>query len=86
MVDKSQGIWAAHEYGFTRVSPYLPYRSFGHYPGLAGNLLCATSFMEKFMLERRSDFIVLNAKMCMMKLFIMLMSEAPPPNEETGRW
>jgi hypothetical protein len=44
MVDKSQGIWAAHEYGFTRVAPYLPYRSFGHYPGLAGNLLCATSF------------------------------------------
>ncbi len=47
MVDKSQGIWAAHEYGFTRVSPYLPYRSFGHYPGLAGNLLCATSFHGK---------------------------------------
>lgn len=47
MVDKSQGIWAAHEYGFTRVSPYLPYRSFGHYPGLAGNLLCATSFRGK---------------------------------------
>jgi hypothetical protein len=44
MVDKSQGIWAAHEYGFTRVAPYLPYRSFGHYPGLSGNLLCAASF------------------------------------------
>lgn len=44
LVDRSQGIWAAHEYGFTRVSPSLPYRSFGHYPGLAGNLLCATAF------------------------------------------
>jgi hypothetical protein len=44
MVDKSQSIWAAHEYGFTRVSPYLPFRTFGHYPGLSGNLLCATSF------------------------------------------
>jgi hypothetical protein len=44
MIDKSQCVWAAHEYGFTRVSPYLPYRSFGHYPGLSGNLLCATSF------------------------------------------
>lgn len=44
MIDKSQGIWSAHEYGFTRVAPYLPYRSFGHYPGLQGNLLCAASF------------------------------------------
>jgi hypothetical protein len=44
MIDHSQGIWAAHEYGFTRVAPYLPFRSFGHYPGLSGNLLCATSF------------------------------------------
>ncbi|RAW03175.1 triple tyrosine motif-containing protein [Pseudochryseolinea flava] len=44
MIDRSQGIWASHEYGFTRVAPYLPFRSFGHYPGLSGNLLCATSF------------------------------------------
>jgi hypothetical protein len=42
--DKSQCIWAAHEFGFTRVAPYLPFRSFSHYDGLAGNLLCATSF------------------------------------------
>jgi len=44
MTDKNQCIWAAHEYGFTRVAPYLPFRSFGHYPGLQGNLLCALSF------------------------------------------
>lgn len=46
MSDKNQCIWAAHEYGFTRVAPYLPFRSFGHYPGLQGNLLCALSFEE----------------------------------------
>lgn len=44
MIDRSQGIWASHEYGFTRVAPYLPFRSFGHYSGLSGNLLCATTF------------------------------------------
>ncbi|HEY9047815.1 MAG TPA: triple tyrosine motif-containing protein [Ohtaekwangia sp.] len=44
MRDKSLCIWAAHEYGFTRVAPYLPFRSFSHYDGLSGNLLCAMSF------------------------------------------
>lgn len=39
--DRSNSIWAAHEYGFTRVAPHLPFRSFSHYPGLHGNLLCA---------------------------------------------
>lgn len=47
MLDKSLCVWAAHEYGFTRVAPYLPFRSFSHYTGLAGNLLCATSFEGK---------------------------------------
>lgn len=42
--DRSQGVWAAHEFGFTRVVPYLPFRSFHHYSGLQGNLLCAISF------------------------------------------
>jgi hypothetical protein len=44
MTDKGQGVWAAHEYGFTRVSPFLPFRSFSHYEGLQGNLLCVISF------------------------------------------
>jgi hypothetical protein len=46
MTDKSQSVWAAHEYGFTRVSPYLPFRSFSHYEGLKGNLLCVLSFQN----------------------------------------
>ena len=44
--DRSQCIWAAHEYGFTRVSPYMPFRSFNHYNGLQGNLLCAITYKE----------------------------------------
>jgi hypothetical protein len=42
--DKNQNVWVAHTYGFTRVSPYLPFRSFRYYPGLRGNLLCATTY------------------------------------------
>lgn len=44
MTDRSQGVWVAHEYGFTRIAPYIPFRSFAHFPGLSGNLLCAQSF------------------------------------------
>jgi hypothetical protein len=44
LVDRNQGLWVAHEYGFSRVAPYLPFRSFSHYPGLNGNLLCAKTF------------------------------------------
>ncbi len=47
MTDKRQGVWVAHEYGFTRIAPNIPFRSFDHYPGLAGNLLCAQTFEGK---------------------------------------
>lgn len=42
--DRHQGVWIAHEYGFTRAAPFLPFRTYNHYPGLAGNLLCVQSF------------------------------------------
>ncbi|MEL6533902.1 MAG: triple tyrosine motif-containing protein [Bacteroidota bacterium] len=38
-VDEDYGVWVAHEFGFSRISPGLPIRSFAHYPGLEGNLL-----------------------------------------------
>lgn len=44
MSDNNQSIWVAHDYGFTRIAPYLPFRSFSHYPGIQGNLLCALSY------------------------------------------
>lgn len=47
MSDKSQCVWAAHEYGFTRVAPFMPFRSFSHYPGIQGNLLCTISYQNQ---------------------------------------
>lgn len=41
--DGQENVWVAHDYGYTRISPYLPFRTFNHYPGLEGNLLCAYS-------------------------------------------
>lgn len=63
--DKSESIWAAHEYGFTRIAPSLPFRSFNHYSGLQGNLLCAITYNNQvyvgtsvglFKLEREDVF------------------------------
>jgi hypothetical protein len=41
--DRNQNVWVAHDYGFTRISPYMPFRTFSHYAGLEGNPLCATT-------------------------------------------
>ncbi|HMJ69569.1 MAG TPA: triple tyrosine motif-containing protein [Cyclobacteriaceae bacterium] len=41
--DNRESIWVAHDYGFTRIAPFQPFRTFNHYPGLEGNLLCAYS-------------------------------------------
>ncbi|MFN3840029.1 MAG: two-component regulator propeller domain-containing protein [Cyclobacteriaceae bacterium] len=45
--DKNQNVWISHAYGFTRVAPFLPFRSFRYYQGLQGNLLCAKSYKGK---------------------------------------
>jgi len=43
MTDVNQNVWVSHDYGFTKIAPYMPLRSFSHYTGLQGNLLCAFS-------------------------------------------
>lgn len=43
LTDRNLGVWVAHEYGFTRIAPFLPFRSYNHYPGLEGNLLCVNA-------------------------------------------
>ncbi len=47
LTDRHLGVWVAHDYGFTRAAPFLPFRTFNHYPGLAGNLLCIQSFNDQ---------------------------------------
>ena len=46
MADANQNIWVGHEYGFTQISPSLPFRSFSYYSGLKGNMLCAYSYRD----------------------------------------
>ncbi|MCX8492317.1 MAG: triple tyrosine motif-containing protein, partial [Cyclobacteriaceae bacterium] len=47
MADHSGGVWVAHEYGFTRIAPSLPFKSYNHFPGLNGNLLCVQSIKDQ---------------------------------------
>jgi hypothetical protein len=47
MTDHNEGVWVAHEYGFTRIAPNIPFRSFDLYTGLKGNLLCAQTFKDE---------------------------------------
>ncbi|HRE66834.1 MAG TPA: triple tyrosine motif-containing protein [Cyclobacteriaceae bacterium] len=44
LADGNDGVWVSHEYGFTRIAPQIPFRSFDHFSGLNGNLLCAQTF------------------------------------------
>lgn len=46
MADANQNVWVAHEYGFTQISPSLPFRSFSYYDGLEGNMLCVYSHRD----------------------------------------
>ncbi len=46
IADANQNIWIAHEYGFTQISPSLPFRSFSYYTGLQGNMLCVYSHRD----------------------------------------
>ncbi|HEY0771892.1 MAG TPA: hypothetical protein VGD31_16315, partial [Sphingobacteriaceae bacterium] len=43
MTDVNQNVWVAHDYGFTRIASFMPLRSFSHYDGLQGNILCTFS-------------------------------------------
>ncbi len=73
LADRNQGLWVSHDYGFTRIAPYLPFRSYSHYPGLEGNLLCSKTFKGQtyvgttiglFILERKDVYedVVLSSR------------------------
>lgn len=43
-VDRGGNVWVAHDYGFTRIAPGMPFRDYSSYEGLNGNLLCVETF------------------------------------------
>lgn len=47
MADVNHNVWVGHDYGFTKISPYIPLSTFNHYPGLEGNLLSVYNFQGR---------------------------------------
>ena len=60
--DTNEGVWVAHEYGFSRVAPNLPFRSFIHYPGLAGNMMCVKETNGKLLAGTSLGLYYLNTE------------------------
>lgn len=71
--DRNGGIWVAHSAGFTRISPFLPFRSFNKFGGLEGNILSVINHhdslyvgtsMGLYFLEKVKDFedVIYNEK------------------------
>jgi hypothetical protein len=47
ITDEDGNVWVSHNYGLTRIAPFLPFRSYSSYDGLKGNLLCAEMFDDE---------------------------------------
>lgn len=45
--DKDDALWVAHSYGFTRISPNIPFKSYNYYPGLDGTLYTSLQFADR---------------------------------------
>jgi ligand-binding sensor domain-containing protein len=63
--DAEGNVWVGHEYGYSCISPNLPFRSFNHYEGLEGNILCSKTFANTvyvgtsvglFILEKQDQY------------------------------
>ncbi|HCW07718.1 MAG TPA: hypothetical protein DGG95_10190 [Cytophagales bacterium] len=45
--DRNDALWVAHGYGFTRIAPFVPFKLYNHYAGIAGNFLCVKTFQNQ---------------------------------------
>ncbi len=62
LTDRNLNVWVSHAYGFTRISPFLPFRSFRYYDGLEGNLLCATTYKDNVYVGTSLGLYILEKK------------------------
>jgi hypothetical protein len=46
-IDIDDGVWVAHDYGFTRIAPLMPFTSYGNFPGLDGNILAVARLNDR---------------------------------------
>ncbi|MBX2899378.1 MAG: hypothetical protein KF775_06995 [Cyclobacteriaceae bacterium] len=82
IADGNQGVWVAHEYGFTRIAPQVPFRSFHHYPGLTGNLLCAQTHEGKIFIGTTQGLFILTDRTSAAVSTDLLRSRKPIPQPD----
>ncbi|MFM9839031.1 MAG: triple tyrosine motif-containing protein [Cyclobacteriaceae bacterium] len=70
--DHNEGVWVAHEYGFTRIAPSVPFRSFNHYTGLAGNLLCTHAINGQVYVGTTLGLYLLNRETSVQKIVVQV--------------
>lgn len=84
-IDNTRSIWTAHEKGLTRISPYLPFRTYDKFPGLEGNIISVKrhdgrlyvgTSMGLFMLERVEN----------VKNIPLQQNSSSPTDERKGFW
>lgn len=81
--DHNEGVWVAHEYGFTRIAPSLPFRSLNHYPGLAGNLLCTQAINGQVYVGTTLGLYMLNKELSVQKTSIQV--QQTPSGQQEGK-
>ena len=82
LADRNQGLWVSHAYGFTRIAPYLPFKSYSHYPGLEGNLLCARTHNNRTFVGTTLGLFVLEQKEITEDVVSLEASAARQPETE----
>jgi Y_Y_Y domain len=86
MNDHNEGVWVAHEYGFTRIAPSLPFRSFNHYPGLSGNLLCTHSINGQVYVGTTLGLYLLSRDESAQKTAVLVEQSTAPQTNKRNRF
>lgn len=95
--DAEGNVWVGHEYGYSCISPNLPFRSFNHYEGLQGNILCAKTFANNvyvgtsvglYILEKQDQYaeeVYFVEKRNTVKGATQSVAAAPEPEQESKK-
>ncbi len=46
-VDQNNGVWGAHQFGITQISPLFPAYSYSHFPGINGSLTSTNTYNDR---------------------------------------
>ncbi len=80
--DEEGGIWAAHEYGITRISPAFPAYSYSNFPGWDGNLIQVKEIKNKLWINTSLGIYYLKRDTSFQEQIYYV---DPPKNKKKGK-